>query len=63
MSKFEYEIAGDLLLGFYENDTGTIFQAQVKLADYDSELMASAAAQALGEEYNENYARMTNEQK
>lgn len=62
MADFKYEISGELLLGFYENDTGTIFQSQVKLADYDSELMASAAAQVLGEQYSENYAKVINEQ-
>lgn len=61
MADFKYEIAGELLLGFYENDTGTTFQSQVKVSDYDSELMASAAAQALGEQYSENYARANNE--
>ncbi|WP_433912186.1 hypothetical protein ACP97I_16605 [Raoultella ornithinolytica] len=62
MADFKYEIAGELLLGFYENDTGTIFQSQVKVSDYDSELMASAAAQALGEQYSENYSKVINEQ-
>lgn len=61
MADFKYEITGDLLIGFYENDSGTIFQSQVKVSDYDSELMASAAAQTLGEQYSENYAEVINE--
>lgn len=61
MPEFKYEIFGELLLGFYEDATGMIFQSQVKVSDYDSELMASAAAQALGEQYSVNYARANNE--
>lgn len=61
MPEFKYEIFGELLLGFYEDDTGMIFQSQVKISDYGSELMASAAAQALGEQYRENYAKVIND--
>lgn len=61
MSKFEYVIDGDLLKGFYTNDNGLPFQSQVTLSDYDSELMAAAAAQALGEQYSEQYEDAMND--
>ncbi|WP_241723523.1 hypothetical protein [Raoultella sp. HC6] len=61
MPSFEYKIAGDLLTGFYTNDHGLPFQSQVTLSDYDSELMAAAAAQALGEQYSEQYEDTMND--
>ncbi|MEB5728202.1 hypothetical protein [Raoultella ornithinolytica] len=63
MSSFNYETSGELVLGFYENDKGTVFQSQVKLSDYDSELLAAAAAQALGEQYSTNYEEKMNDSK
>ncbi|WP_241722958.1 hypothetical protein [Raoultella sp. HC6] len=61
MPTFTYEITGDLLNGIYTNEYGLPFQSQVKPSDYDSELMAAAAAQALGEQYSEQYEDTMND--
>ncbi|KMK17810.1 hypothetical protein ABW09_12255 [Pluralibacter gergoviae] len=62
MSNFIYDIEDNLLKGIYTNGHGLDFQSQVKLSDYDSELMAAAAAQVLGEQYSKKYEETMNDE-